>query len=127
MITTLIVLILVVIFLAFFIGFNVQNQATVWFFSTYSNVPVVLIIFISFAAGVAIALLIALIAKLRSPSKKEVEKDSAKEEKDKNKDLKEKIKKLESKKGFKFKKNNTDKNTTVTSESKEVTNSGDSN
>ena len=108
MIATLIILILIVIFLAFFIGFNIQNFCDLWFFTTYEHVPVVLLIFIAFAAGVVIALLIVLIAKLRTPSKTEEVVDR-KTEKAKNKELKEKIKNLEDKKTFGFKKNKQNK------------------
>jgi len=115
MIATLIFLILIVIFLAFFIGFNIQNNCNLWFFTNYTDVPVVLLIFIAFAAGVAIALLIVLFAKLRSPSKKEYVEVKSKEEKKKDKELKEKIKDLEGKKKLSFKKNkNNSENTAAT-------------
>ncbi|MCR5285409.1 MAG: LapA family protein [Treponema sp.] len=100
MIATLIILILIVIFLAFFIGLNISNACTFWFFKTYENVPVVTLAFIAFAAGVIVALLIVLITKLKLPSSAGVEYDqkkAEKEEKLKDKKLRKEIKQMEAK------------------------------
>lgn len=92
MIVSLILLILVVVFLAFFIGSNISNSCTFWFFKTYTNVPVVTLVFIAFAAGVIIALLVILIAKLKTSSS-----DGKIPVKSKNKEIKDEIKNLKEK------------------------------
>lgn len=96
MIVSLILLILVVIFLAFFIGLNISNSCTFWFFKTYTDVPVVTLAFIAFAAGVIIALLVILIAKLRTPTSNEKIPVKSKSEK-KDKEIKQEIKNLKEK------------------------------
>lgn len=96
MIVSLILLILVVIFLAFFIGLNISNSCTFWFFKTYTDVPVVTLAFIAFAAGVIIALLVILIAKLRTPTSNEKTPVKSKSEK-KDKEIKQEIKNLKEK------------------------------
>lgn len=96
MIVSLILLILVVIFLAFFIGLNISNSCTFWFFKTYTDVPVVTLAFIAFAAGVITALLVILIAKLRTPTSNEKTPVKSKSEK-KDKEIKQEIKNLKEK------------------------------
>ena len=69
MVVTLILILLVVIFMACFIGFNLSNVcAQFWFFRTYSNVPVSILVLISFAAGIVFALLFIFIAKMKAPA-----------------------------------------------------------
>lgn len=96
MIISLILLILVVVFLAFFIGLNISNSCTFWFFKTYTDVPVVTLAFIAFAAGVIIALLVILIAKLRTPTSDEKNPIKSKSNK-KDKEIKQEIKNLKEK------------------------------
>lgn len=104
MIFSLILIILIVIFLAFFIGKNISNICTFWFFKTYTDVPVATLTFIVFAVGIIVALLVILFAKLKTPSTKEKI-----EIKSKNKDLKNEVKNLEKKnRKFKFGKNKSD-------------------
>ncbi len=109
MIFSLILIILIVIFLAFFIGKNISNICTFWFFKTYTNVPVATLAFIAFAAGIITALLVILFAKLKTPSTKEKIELKTKVEKSKDKDLKNEIKNLEKKnRKFKFGKKKSD-------------------
>jgi uncharacterized integral membrane protein len=64
MIAALIIILLVLIFLAFFIGKNLTNVCTLWLFKTYTDLSVMVVIFIAFAAGIVFSLLCYLIAKL---------------------------------------------------------------
>lgn len=64
MIAALIVILLILIFLAFFIGKNLTNVCTLWLFKTYTDLSVMVVIFIAFAAGIVFSLLCYLIAKL---------------------------------------------------------------
>ena len=63
MIAALIVILLIILFLAFFIGKNLSNVCTLWLFKTYTDKSVVVVIFIAFAAGIIFSLLCYLIAK----------------------------------------------------------------
>jgi uncharacterized integral membrane protein len=63
MIAALIIILLVILFLAFFIGKNLTNVCTLWLFKTYTDKSVVVVIFIAFAAGIVFSLLCYLIAK----------------------------------------------------------------
>ncbi len=64
MIAALIIILLIILFLAFFIGKNLTNVCTLWLFKTYTDKSVVVVIFIAFAAGIIFSLLCYLIAKL---------------------------------------------------------------
>ena len=63
MIAALIVILLIILFLAFFIGKNLSNVCTLWLFKTYTDKSVVVVIFIAFAAGIIFSILCYLIAK----------------------------------------------------------------
>ena len=63
MILALIIILLIILFLAFFIGKNLTNVCTIWLFQTYTDKSVVVVIFIAFAAGIVFSLLCYLIAK----------------------------------------------------------------
>ena len=63
MIAALIVILLIILFLAFFIGKNLSNVCTLWLFKTYTDKYVVVVIFVAFAAGIIFSLLCYLIAK----------------------------------------------------------------
>ena len=63
MIAALIVILLIILFLAFFIGKNLSNVCTLWLFKTYTDKSVVVVIFVAFAAGIIFSLLCYLIAK----------------------------------------------------------------
>ena len=63
MIAALIIILLIILFLAFFIGKNLSNVCTLWLFKTYTDKSVVVVIFIAFAAGIIFSLLCYLIAK----------------------------------------------------------------
>ena len=63
MIAALIIILLIILFLAFFIGKNLSNVCTLWLFKTYTDKSVVVVIFIAFAAGIIFSILCYLIAK----------------------------------------------------------------
>lgn len=67
MVVTLILILLIVIFMAFFIGLNLSNVCTFWFFKTYTNLPVSVLALIAFGAGIIFALLFILVAKMKAP------------------------------------------------------------
>ena len=53
--------------MAFFIGMNLSNVCTFWFFKTYTNLPVSVLTLIAFGAGIIFALLFILVAKMKAP------------------------------------------------------------
>lgn len=63
MIAALIIILLIILFLAFFIGKNLTNVCTLWLFKTYTDKSIVVVIFVAFAAGIIFSLLCYLIAK----------------------------------------------------------------
>ena len=67
MVVTLILILLIVIFMAFFIGLNLSNVCTFWFFKTYTDLPVAVLALIAFGAGIIFALLFILVAKMKAP------------------------------------------------------------
>ena len=73
MIFALIIFLAFVVFLAFFFGLNIGNACNFWFFKTYTEVPVAVLLLVAFGAGIVIAMLFMLIAKLRGPSEAEKE------------------------------------------------------
>ena len=88
MIITLILIILLIIFMAFFIGMNLSNACTFWFFKTFTNLPVAVLALIAFGAGIIFALLFILVAKMKAPAsdaeiraQKKLEKKARAEEK----------------------------------------------
>lgn len=64
MITTLVVFLLVIVFLAFFIGNNLSNVCSFWFFKTYTDLPVAVLVFIAFASGIVFSLILLSFGKL---------------------------------------------------------------
>lgn len=68
MVATLIILLLFVIFLAFFVGKNLGNLCTFWLFKTFENIPVAVLVLIAFGAGIVCSILFVLIAKIRAAS-----------------------------------------------------------
>lgn len=88
MIISLVLILLLVIFMAFFIGLNLSNACTFWFFKTYTDLPVAVLALIAFGAGIIFALLFILVAKMRAPAsdaevraQKKLEKKAKAEEK----------------------------------------------
>ena len=63
MIAALIIILLIILFLAFFIGKNLSNVCTLWLFKTYTDKSIGVVIFIAFAAGIIFSILCYLIAK----------------------------------------------------------------
>ena len=81
MIFTLVILLSIIVFLAFFVGKNLTNTCTLWLFKTYSDLPVSTLVFISFAAGIVISILCIIIYKLKQsepPAKKDNQKQKSK-------------------------------------------------
>ena len=64
MIAALIIILLIILFLAFFVRKNLTNICTLWFFKTYTDLSVTVVVFIAFAAGIVFSLLCYLVAKL---------------------------------------------------------------
>ena len=88
MIVTLILILLLVVFMAFFIGLNLSNVCSFWFFKTYTDLPVAVLALIAFGAGIIFALLFILVAKMKAPAtdseartQKKLEKKAKAEEK----------------------------------------------
>ena len=88
MIVTLILILLLVVFMAFFIGLNLSNVCTFWFFKTFTGLPVAVLALIAFGAGIIFALLFILVAKMKAPpsdteerAKRKLEKKAKVEEK----------------------------------------------
>lgn len=92
MIALLILFLTLVVFLAVFIGNNLSNLCNFWFLHTYSEVPVLILIFISFAAGIVFSILIFSIGKFRAMTKENQKSVQKEQEDQKSKDKKEKIK-----------------------------------
>ena len=51
-----IIVIALVVFASVFTGFNLENKCTVWFFHSFTNLPVVSVMLGSFVAGVVVML-----------------------------------------------------------------------
>ena len=66
-----IVILLVVIFLAFFVGKNLSNVCSFWFFKTFENLPVAVLVLIAFGVGIGFTFLIFLANKIKQSSKEE--------------------------------------------------------
>ncbi len=74
MVVSLILILALVVFLAVFIGHNISNVCTFWFFKTYTDLPVTILVFIAFASGIVLSLLCVLFYRLRkSDEEKEVQ------------------------------------------------------
>ena len=100
MVAALIIILLIILFLAFFIGKNLTNVCTLWLFKTYSDQSVVVVIFIAFAAGIVFSLLCYLVAKLvRASHENEVAdaKNFAQKQQKKQEKIDKKIQKQEEK------------------------------
>ena len=65
MIVALILFILVFIFFAFFIGKNLSNVCNFWLFKTFEQLPVSVLVLVAFAMGIAFAVLIFAIFKIK--------------------------------------------------------------
>jgi uncharacterized integral membrane protein len=100
MVLALILILLIFIFLAFFVGKNLTNICTFWFFKTYTDLSVTVIVFIAFAAGIIFSLLCYLVAKLvRTSHENEVAdaKNFAQKQQKKQEKMDKKIQKQEEK------------------------------
>lgn len=107
MVVTLIFILALVVFLAFFVGHNITNVCNFWFFKDYTNLPVTILVFIAFASGIVLSLLCVFFARLKKSdeaSASQSAKTKAEKAEEKAKKLQEKTAKLEEKKQKKFKK-----------------------
>lgn len=78
MVLTLIVFLAIVIFMAVFIGKNLQNVCSLWLFKSFENVPSAVLVLFAFAAGIVFCILLIIIYKLKkSFADDETEKSSA--------------------------------------------------
>ncbi len=68
MIITLILILLIIIFMAFFIGMNLSNVCTFWFFKTFTDLPVAVLTLIAFSAGIIFTMLFIFVAKMKAPA-----------------------------------------------------------
>ena len=105
MVVTLILILLIVIFMAFFIGMNLANVCSFWFFKTFTNLPVSVLALISFGAGIIFALLFIFVAKMKAPPS-DAEARAARKLEKKAK-AEEKLRQAEAKKAAKDAKKNT--------------------
>lgn len=71
MIFSMVVLLLLIVFLAFFIGKNLSNVCTFWIFKTFTDLPVAILALISFGVGIVVSMLIFLLAKLKKAAKED--------------------------------------------------------
>ena len=86
MVLTLIVFLAIVIFMAVFIGKNLQNVCSLWLFKSFENVPSAVLVLIAFAAGIVFCILLIIIYKLKkSFADEEPEKSSAQIKREKQK------------------------------------------
>lgn len=69
MVFGLILFLALVVFVAVFVGFNLSNSCTIWLFHTYTDVPVAILVFGAFAAGIIISVIFVIWWQLRTPSK----------------------------------------------------------
>lgn len=65
MVITLIVFLAIVIFMAVFIGKNLQNVCSLWLFKSFENVPSAVLVLFAFAAGIVFCILLIIIFKLK--------------------------------------------------------------
>lgn len=65
MVLTLIVFLAIVIFMAVFIGKNLQNVCSLWLFKSFENVPSAVLVLIAFAGGIVFCILLIIIYKLK--------------------------------------------------------------
>ena len=78
MVITLIVFLAIVIFMAVFIGKNLQNVCSLWLFKSFENVQSAVLVLFAFAAGIVFCILLIIIYKLKkSFADEEPEKSSA--------------------------------------------------
>lgn len=85
MVFALILIIMIIVFVAFFIGKNIDYTCTLWLFKTFENKPVSVLILSAFAAGILFALISLLLIKLNKsvnsmpekPARSEIQKKPA--------------------------------------------------
>lgn len=75
MVFALILILLIVVFIALFVGFNLSNVCTLWFFKSFENLPVSVLVFTAFAAGIIVSILVFTAAKIKR-SKKSADKEN---------------------------------------------------
>ena len=71
MVFGLILILAVIVILAFFVGKNIPNLCTIWFFKTFEQIPVAILVFAAFAAGIVFSIIVISFIKLNASPKKE--------------------------------------------------------
>lgn len=79
MIFKLILLIVSVVFLAFFTGLNISNTCDIWLFVNLTKVPVFLTVLISFAAGILFTLPAAIFIRTKKANREALKDEQRKE------------------------------------------------
>lgn len=80
MVIGLIFILALVVFMAFFIGKNLNYACSLWFFKTFENKPVYMLVLIAFAAGMAATILCIIIFKIVKTVKEENSENITREE-----------------------------------------------
>lgn len=75
MVVTLIIFLAIIVFLAFFVGKNLLNVCTIWFFKNYVDISVAMLVFIAFGAGIVFSLLLLFFSKMKKAFAKDEEED----------------------------------------------------
>lgn len=83
MIFTLVFFLIILSFLAAFIGYNISNECSIWLLKNFTDVPVSVLVLISFGAGIVVSILVIIAAKLKKSASKENEISDSKETKNK--------------------------------------------
>lgn len=70
MVGTLILFLVIIIFLAFFVGKNLLNVCTIWFFKEFTDISVAMLVFIAFGCGIVFSLLLLFISHVKKTFEK---------------------------------------------------------
>lgn len=71
MIGTLILFLVIIVFLAFFVGKNLLNVCTIWFFKDFTDISVAMLVFVAFGAGIVFSLLLLFVSRMKKLFKSE--------------------------------------------------------
>lgn len=89
MVFKLIFLIVDILLIAFFSGFNIENKSNVWFFwTTFKDIPVFITVLVSFAAGIIASLIVFLSVKTSKALRKDKNKEKAEDKPEEKKENK---------------------------------------
>lgn len=85
MVAALILFLIIIIFLAFFVGKNLLNVCTIWFFKSYVDINVAMLVFIAFGAGIVFSLLMLFASKIKKALTQEDDEETADDKKSQKK------------------------------------------